>query len=738
MTDLPTCSAIVVTYNGRDYLDRCIGALLDLDYPPIEILAIDNGSRDGSVDYLREQFPGVTVYENASNNFASAVQWGIDHSSGEFVALVNNDTQLDRQWLRVLAEYLRAKRSVGGVAGKICFPDGRIDSVGHVRLADHYWSDRGMGERDRGQYNQTEAVEGLCWAAALFRRECLDEVGEIDRQFVMYFEDVDYAERCRQAGWELHYVPEAIALHEGGASSQGSNLTDYFCNRNRFLFLAKHEPDQLLSAIETSGFLIRQRWDWLLEAMTMAWHKLMLHHDAATVDRLLPSLVDRVAELCGARGVDLALAKLSAIHSDRPLTIAIYDHALHTIGGGQRYITTLASVLQDRFAITFIANKPVEIAQIEAWYGLTLDRCQLEILPLPFFDRQNAEIDGTWVTAETPENPFAPIADRSAAFDIFINANQLTRVEPRSPVSLFFCHFPDSWRDPHFAADRYTLLIANSDYTERWIRKLWNLEPSLRLYPPVVTPEITPKITHTTSLKNTPTPREPIILSVARFDSGGNKKQWEMVQAFRQLRDRDPERLQNWRLVLVGGSASGSGESPYLEKLRAEAQLDRAIELHVNLPLEEVNGFYGRASLFWHLCGLDEFLPERVEHFGMATVEAMQQGCIPIVFDGGGQREIVVDGVSGYRVATIERLLDRTLKLIRNPLQRQAMTQRVRDRGQCFSLEQFADRVNALFDDIAREFKTIALPDPGQIYQECKTLSVDEIQADLSSQTPFG
>jgi GT2 family glycosyltransferase/glycosyltransferase involved in cell wall biosynthesis len=719
MTDLPTCSAIVVTYNGRDYLDRCIGALIDLDYPAIEILAIDNGSRDGSVDYLREQFPSVTVYENTSNNFASAVQLGIDRSSGEFVALVNNDTQLDRQWLRVLADYLRAKRAVGGVAGKICFPDGRIDSVGHVRLADHYWSDRGIGERDRGQYDRIEAVEGLCWAAALFRRECLTEVGEIDRQFVMYFEDVDYAERCRRAGWELHYVPEAIAIHEGGASSQGSNLTDYFCNRNRFLFLAKHEPDQLLGAIETSGFMIRQRWDWLLEAMTMAWHKLMLHHDTATVERLLPDLVDRVAALCGGGGVDLALAKLSAIHRDRPLTIAIYDHALHTIGGGQRYLTTLASVLQHRFQITFIANKPVEIPQLEAWYGLTLDRCQLEILPLLFFDRQNAEIDGTWVTAEMTDNPFTPVSERSADFDIFINANQLTRVEPRSPVSLFFCHFPDSWRDAHFFADRYTLLIANSDYTERWIRKLWNLEPSLRIYPPVVTPEMTPDTTPR---------REPIILSVARFDPGGNKQQWEMVQAFRQLRDRDPERLRDWRLVLVGGSA---GESEYLERLRVEAKLDRVIELHVNLPLDQVNGFYRRASLFWHLCGFDEFLPERVEHFGMATVEAMQQGCIPIVFDGGGQREIVVDGVSGYRVATFEALIDRTFKLIGNPIQRHAMTQRVRDRGQCFNLGQFTDRVNTLFDAIAREFTTIALPDPGEIYQECKTLSIAEIQADL-------
>ncbi|NJN62962.1 MAG: glycosyltransferase, partial [Coleofasciculaceae cyanobacterium RL_1_1] len=90
MTALPTCSAIVVTYNGRDYLDRCIGALLDLDYPALEILAIDNGSRDGSVAYLREHFPNVTVCENTSNNFASAVQLGIDRSSGEFVALVNN------------------------------------------------------------------------------------------------------------------------------------------------------------------------------------------------------------------------------------------------------------------------------------------------------------------------------------------------------------------------------------------------------------------------------------------------------------------------------------------------------------------------------------------------------------------------------------------------------------------------------------------------------------------------
>ena len=729
MTDFSLCSAIVVTYNGRDHLDRCIGSLLALDYPVLEILAIDNGSTDGSVEYLRETYPSVTVTENTSNNFASAIQLGIDRSRGEFVALINNDTQLDARWMRVLVDYLLEKRAVGGVTGKICFPDGTINSVGHVQLENYYWADRGSGERDRGQYDKAEPVEGLCWAAALFRRECLNEVGQVDRDFVMYFEDVDYARRCRDAGWDLHYVPEAIATHEGGASSQGSSLTDYFCNRNRFLYLAKHEPDELLDAIATSGFTLRQRWDWLLEAMAMAWHKLLLHHDAATVERVLPALAARVTELCGSGGADLALARLGAIHGGRPLKVAIYDHALHAIGGGQRYLATLAAMLQawfgqKHFEITFITNKPVEISQLEDWYGLSLDRCTVEVIPLPFFEKQNAAIDGTWVTPETPENPFEPIAERSADFDIFINANQLTRVEPRSAVSLFFCHFPDSWRDNRWFVDRYTLLVANSDYTARWIRKLWNIEPSLRIYPPVTLQDRLAKPA------SEPKRREPIILSVARFDAGGNKKQMELVQAFQALRDRDPERLDDWTLVLAGGCA---GTNVYLERLLDEVKSDATIEVRPNLSLTEVDELYQRASLFWHLCGLDEFLPERVEHFGMATVEAMQGGCIPIVFDGGGQREIVEDGVSGYRVASIEALVERSDRLIRNPIQRQAMAQRVQARGREFGLYRFSSQVSELFETIARELTAIALPDPGRIYQECKTIPLEEIQTDLDA-----
>jgi len=711
---LPLCSAIVVTYNGRKHLDACLSSLLNLEYPYLEIIVIDNGSSDDSVAYLREHFPQIQVYEH-ENNFAAAIQFGIEQSEGEFVAFVNNDAQLDHQWLHLLVDHLQHNAHVGGAAGKIRFPDGRIDSVGHQRLPDHYWSDRGIGEIDRGQYDHLEVVDGICWAAALFRRSCLETVGKIDRDFVMYFEDVDYATRCRQQGWELHYVPRAIAIHEGGGSSQGSQLTDYFCNRNRFLYLAKHEPEQLLNAIQTSGFLIRQRWDWLLEAMAMTWHKLFQHQPISIIEKILPDLIQTTIQYCGNAGVQRILKRLEVIQSDRPLTIGIYDHALHTIGGGQRYIATLAATLQDQFSITFLTNKPVTLAQIEAWYGLDLSQCQLEVIPLPFFDQQNAAVDGTWVTPEMAENPFDLVSEKSREFDIFINANQLTKVKPQSPISIFFCHFPDSWRDVHFAADRYTLIITSGQYAQRWIRKLWNLEPTLCLYPPIETPSL--EFHSSEAFTQFIAQRDRLILSVARFDTGGNKKQLELIQAFQKLRQIYPELCQDWQLILVGGSSENSA---YLQRLQIEVAQDSAIQIQVNLPLEDITKLYRQASFFWHLCGLDEFQPERVEHFGMVTVEAMQQGCIPIVFDGGGQREIVEAGISGERVQTIEELVAKTAALMTQPERRFEMAKQAIQRGQRFSRSRFETRVEDLFTLLEQTYRQLELPDPGKIYQQCR------------------
>jgi glycosyltransferase involved in cell wall biosynthesis len=243
----------------------------------------------------------------------------------------------------------------------------------------------------------------------------------------------------------------------------------------------------------------------------------------------------------------------------------------------------------------------------------------------------------------------------------------------------------------------YRHLIYNSLYTAEWIEKKWRLSPSHHIYPPV---DMEPAPGQMLAKEN-------IILSVARFESGGSKQQAEMIAAFARLRAKAPRELQNWKLILCGGSAS---PNPYLDKIRAllKAQPDLPVELKINIPLSELKELYARSALFWHFCGLQQSNPAHVEHFGMSTVEAMQNQCLPIVFDGGGQREIVENGISGFRFANIRQLLYLTLQLIRDPGQRQRSSRAAQLRGGNFTRAIFTERIRDLFGHLAEEYASAA------------------------------
>lgn len=700
MSALPICSIIIVNYKGFRQTKDCLKSLEKLTYPAqqLDIIVIDNCSEDESVNSLRELFPQIRLFVNSENNFAKALNLGIKEAKGQYIGFLNNDATPDSQWLQILVKVLETNEKIGAASGKLLFKDGRINSVGIQQLTNFYWQDVGFGEKDLGQYDTEKEVEGLCWAAVLFRRECLADVGQIDEDFVMYFEDVEYAKRCQKRGWKMLYTPNAIAHHEYRGSSKGSKLTEYFCNRNRFLYLAKHEPLQLAAAIHTSDFFTHKQYDFLFESIFVAIKKLLDYQTPEIVATVLPQLSERLAVIYNRIKVDRILHRLQVIRGDRPMSIAIYDCGLHFIGGGQKYVATIAALLQDRFNITFIANKPVTISELESWYGLNLAKCQVKVIPLAFYEKRGMQCIDSSIIADDMENPFDEIARDSKNYDVFINANQLEKVKPLSPISIFFCHFPNAFRNRHFAVGDYTFIIANSKFTVKWLDKRWNLQPTFMLYPPVEM--VTVKV-----------PKENIILAVGQFEAGGTKKQIELIQAFRSLQANHPEKMQGWRLILAGSSVA---KNPYLKTVRDLLKADsRSIELQVNADCDEVKSLYAKASIFWHACGLGEVNPQRCEHFGMATVEAMQNNCAPIVFNGGGQIEIVESGRSGFLFNSIDELCQHSYQLIVNPDLLAEIQEVACQRSQNFRLAPFEKKVKDFFEIIYREYATIRLPNPG-------------------------
>jgi glycosyltransferase involved in cell wall biosynthesis len=182
-----------------------------------------------------------------------------------------------------------------------------------------------------------------------------------------------------------------------------------------------------------------------------------------------------------------------------------------------------------------------------------------------------------------------------------------------------------------------------------------------------------------------------------------------MIEAFRALRAAAPDAVRGWRLVLVGGS---SPRNAYLERVREAASREPGgIEVRVDVPFEELLGWYGRASLFWHACGLGERDPQLIEHFGMTTVEAMQNRCAPVVFDGGGQREILEHGTSGFRFRSLDELCALTVRLIEDAALRRAVQERGRARSKLFGRAAFETRVRWFFHLLRREYSTFPPPD---------------------------
>jgi glycosyltransferase involved in cell wall biosynthesis len=409
---------------------------------------------------------------------------------------------------------------------------------------------------------------------------------------------------------------------------------------------------------------------------------------------VLPDIFRRIARQRGSQYAFNLLQRLEVSFSMRKPSLAIYDHTLHLIGGAQKYGCTIAHALQDDFAVTLIANKPVGHQDLLDWYQLDLSRSRIAIIPIPFYEEQNKEfLDPAAITSRRMANPFHLISRESGNYDFFINNSMVEMVYPLADPSLFICHFPERRPASYFYVDRYRHLVFNSRYTAEWIQKKWRLQPDIHLYPPV---DMGGGVDFSA--------KENIILSAARFDPGGNKQQLRMVKLFAELSARHPRHLGGWKLILAGGSPA---DNPYLESVR-QAVTESAlanVELRVNIPAAELKILYQRAKIFWHLCGLDRDEPELVEHFGMTTAEAMQNGCVPLVFAGGGLVEIVENNVSGLLFSSKHQLAQQTLQLVMEPRQLRSMGEHACQRGAIFSREVFAARVKEIFAKLLNAYR---------------------------------
>ena len=234
-TDYGQAAVIVVNWNGRHFLDDCLTALEKQTYPNFEVTLVDNGSTDGSVEFVRERFPGVRIIGLAENaGFAKANNLAIARAlndGAQYVALLNNDTKADERWLEHLVRAMASKSDIGICASKMLrMDDPRVlDSAGHIFKWGRVF-DRGVGEIDTHQYDDRLDIVGACAGACLYRREMLEEIGLFDERFGSYYEDAELSWRAHNRGWRARFVPEAVVLHRRGGTTKSDRRIEQDMN----------------------------------------------------------------------------------------------------------------------------------------------------------------------------------------------------------------------------------------------------------------------------------------------------------------------------------------------------------------------------------------------------------------------------------------------------------------------------------------------------------------------------
>ena len=249
-------SIIIVSWNVKDDLLRCLSSLQDnAPCTSFEVILVDNMSTDETVNTVRRQYPEVTIVENTENKgFAKANNQGMDCCNGEYVLLLNPDTVVHAGSLDLLIKFLDDNPDVGACGPKLLNDDGSPQAsvrkfptfrgvlythtvcrlLGLFRAKHREWMMRDFG------YDRQTDVDQIMGAAMMVRKSVIEEIGPLDTDFFMYFEEVDWCYRIKQAGWRIVFLPDAVITHLGGRSSSQVPLKRIMMLTSLLAFFRKH------------------------------------------------------------------------------------------------------------------------------------------------------------------------------------------------------------------------------------------------------------------------------------------------------------------------------------------------------------------------------------------------------------------------------------------------------------------------------------------------------------------
>ena len=247
MDEKPLVSVIIVNWNGKEYLNDCLSSLKKQSFRDFEVILVDNGSTDDSIDFVNRYYQDfVHIIQIPKNKgFAGGNNVGIAASRGVYIALLNNDTAVDHEWLAHLVLCTQSDDSIGMVGSKILnyYKREEIDNTGHLIYPDGLNRGRGRLEIDCGQFDSKKDILFPSGCASLYKRKMLDEVGGFDETFFAYGDDADIGLHGRYLGYKAIYCPKAVVYHKySGTAGMYSAMKAFYVERNRIWILFKYFP----------------------------------------------------------------------------------------------------------------------------------------------------------------------------------------------------------------------------------------------------------------------------------------------------------------------------------------------------------------------------------------------------------------------------------------------------------------------------------------------------------------
>lgn len=355
------------------------------------------------------------------------------------------------------------------------------------------------------------------------------------------------------------------------------------------------------------------------------------------------------------------------------MKVGLYTPYFYTLGGGEKYLLTIAEVLSEDHTVEILLPQSNDLhiereKALKRFADLKLDRIKFRLGPF------------------AADEPWWKRSLLTAEYDLFFYVTDGSFFWSKARKNVVIIQSPDTlnlggWKQ-RVKQIPWKVKLCYSDYVKQWLERKWGLE--MHILPPAIDPG-----------SYIVSPKENVILMVGRFSRRPHdKKHAPMVAAFKDMYEKGM--LPGWKMIIMGGLRRDQPEDvEYFQEVVNEAK-GAPVEVIADASFDSLIATYAKAKIFWHATGFKEDLlkvPERAEHFGITTVEAMASACVPIVVNSGGQPEIVQQEVNGLLWNSIEELQQQTLSIAHNDHKREIMAIAARRRAFDFDKKTFRKKL---------------------------------------------